>query len=257
MSKTSRGFTLIELLVVIAIIAILAAILFPVFARVQERARQSACQNNMKQLATAMQSYVDDNNGAFPDQSAVGFAYTKGPVDATTGGDWIKQFSHRYRTDAADAPAGLAKVLWRHLKNLGVYKCPSEVKKRPPTAPAWLPYEVGSSYYYKHVLCWIANVQGAPTRQSDATYPTKITLLYEEAWHGSRPPWLWNGEPNAREPFKMTSAIFMDCHVGRLEVPRFEVYGYDGNWFFYTGASKDKMDVAHNRELRNGGRDIF
>ncbi len=55
-----RGFTLIELLVVIAIIAILAAILFPVFARAREKARQASCQSNLKQLALAFHSYVQD-----------------------------------------------------------------------------------------------------------------------------------------------------------------------------------------------------
>lgn len=55
-----RGFTLIELLVVIAIIAILAAILFPVFARAREKARQSSCLSNMKQLALAAMQYAQD-----------------------------------------------------------------------------------------------------------------------------------------------------------------------------------------------------
>ncbi len=55
-----RGFTLIELLVVIAIIAILAAILFPVFAKAREKARQSSCMNNLKQYGTAMQMYLND-----------------------------------------------------------------------------------------------------------------------------------------------------------------------------------------------------
>jgi prepilin-type N-terminal cleavage/methylation domain-containing protein/prepilin-type processing-associated H-X9-DG protein len=54
------GFTLIELLVVIAIIAILAAILFPVFARAREKARQSACQSNLKQLGIAATMYAQD-----------------------------------------------------------------------------------------------------------------------------------------------------------------------------------------------------
>src|SRR6266704_2053529 len=53
MKNTSRAFTLIELLVVIAIIAILAAILFPVFAQARESARQSTCLSNMKQIGTA------------------------------------------------------------------------------------------------------------------------------------------------------------------------------------------------------------
>ncbi|NLO04245.1 MAG: prepilin-type N-terminal cleavage/methylation domain-containing protein [candidate division WS1 bacterium] len=60
-----RGFTLIELLVVIAIIAILAAILFPVFARAREKARQSSCLSNLKQLALAGLMYAQDYNERF------------------------------------------------------------------------------------------------------------------------------------------------------------------------------------------------
>ena len=60
MRTQNKGFTLIELLVVIAIIAILAAILFPVFAQARAKARQVVCMNNEKQLATAMIMYAQD-----------------------------------------------------------------------------------------------------------------------------------------------------------------------------------------------------
>ncbi len=60
-----RGFTLIELLVVIAIIAILAAILFPVFARARENARKANCQNNLKQIATGLLMYAQDYDERF------------------------------------------------------------------------------------------------------------------------------------------------------------------------------------------------
>ena len=60
------GFTLIELLVVIAIVAVVAAILFPVFAAVRERGRRTVCQSNLKQIAMAMQQYVQDNGGVYP-----------------------------------------------------------------------------------------------------------------------------------------------------------------------------------------------
>lgn len=71
-----RGFTLIELLVVIAIIAILAAILFPVFARAREKARQSSCLSNLKQIALAVQMYADDWSESLPYyQRTFGFAW--------------------------------------------------------------------------------------------------------------------------------------------------------------------------------------
>lgn len=95
-----RGaFTLIELLVVIAIIAILAAILFPVFARAREKARQAACLSNIKQISLAMLMYVQDYDERFPFY-AMG-SYTVSP--------W---------------------VFWPHqlqvyIKNWDVYGCPS------------------------------------------------------------------------------------------------------------------------------------
>src|SRR3954469_4332065 len=79
-----RGFTLIELLVVIAIIAILAAILLPVFARARENARRTSCQSNLKQIGLSIQQYVQDNDERFPvedtnDPATVGWALSIQP----------------------------------------------------------------------------------------------------------------------------------------------------------------------------------
>src|ERR1035438_874178 len=64
--QRNKGFTLIELLVVIAIIAILAAILFPVFAKVREKARQTACVSNLRQLSMGVMQYVNDYDQTYP-----------------------------------------------------------------------------------------------------------------------------------------------------------------------------------------------
>jgi prepilin-type N-terminal cleavage/methylation domain-containing protein/prepilin-type processing-associated H-X9-DG protein len=92
---TRRGFTLIELLVVIAIIAILAAILFPVFAKAREKARQTSCLSNVKQLMLGMLSYAQDYDERFP----------VGSVSA--GGYWHT-------------------VITPYLKNEQIKRCPSE-----------------------------------------------------------------------------------------------------------------------------------
>jgi len=75
-----KGFTLIELLVVIAIIAILAAILFPVFARARENARRSSCQSNMKNIALGFKQYIQDYDEKYPAKDSwttAIFTYTK------------------------------------------------------------------------------------------------------------------------------------------------------------------------------------
>ena len=88
-----RGFTLIELLVVIAIIAILAAILFPVFARAREKARQASCQSNFKQIGLAVHMYTSDYD-------------ERTPIHA---GKW----------------AGVSAGLMPYTKNTDLYICPS------------------------------------------------------------------------------------------------------------------------------------
>jgi len=100
-SRNISGFTLIELLVVIAIIAILAAILFPVFAKVREKARQTSCTSNMKQLGLAFMQYSQDNDEMNP--SGVYVGATSMPIGAGWGGQ-----------------------IYPYVKSSGVYKCPDD-----------------------------------------------------------------------------------------------------------------------------------
>jgi prepilin-type N-terminal cleavage/methylation domain-containing protein/prepilin-type processing-associated H-X9-DG protein len=100
--SAKRGFTLIELLVVIAIIAILAAILFPVFARARENARRASCQSNLKQIGLGLMQYLQDYDEAMP------FAPT-GPGNG--GHDWTVD-------------------VMPYLKSQEIFNCPSGGKNR-------------------------------------------------------------------------------------------------------------------------------
>jgi len=91
-NQSKRGFTLIELLVVIAIIAILAAILFPVFAKAREKARQTACLNNQRQITTAVLMFAQDHDELLPSTTSVwgDISLDKGVLVCPTAGTKIK-----------------------------------------------------------------------------------------------------------------------------------------------------------------------
>ncbi|MEO7717626.1 MAG: DUF1559 domain-containing protein [Capsulimonas sp.] len=91
-----RGFTLIELLVVIAIIAILAAILFPVFAKAREKARQISCASNERQIGLGLMQYVQDNDETFPAGYTPNYA------------------------------VGWAGPIYPYVKSTGIFKCPDD-----------------------------------------------------------------------------------------------------------------------------------
>jgi prepilin-type N-terminal cleavage/methylation domain-containing protein/prepilin-type processing-associated H-X9-DG protein len=101
-----RGFTLIELLVVIAIIAILAAILFPVFSRAREQARKASCLSNLKQVGMALMMYVQDWDEKYPYITSCG-----APNNAVRM--------------ATSTPQGL---LHPYVKNAAVWECPSGIR---------------------------------------------------------------------------------------------------------------------------------
>jgi prepilin-type N-terminal cleavage/methylation domain-containing protein/prepilin-type processing-associated H-X9-DG protein len=104
-----RGFTLIELLVVIAIIAILAAILFPVFAKAREKARQASCLSNVRQLATAFMSYIQDYDEMLP---TYWWNWQNGAANPTPGVGYFCAMTCTYP----------------YTRNVQLYRCPSDAK---------------------------------------------------------------------------------------------------------------------------------
>lgn len=141
----NRGFTLIELLVVIAIIAILAAILFPVFAQAREKARQTACLSNSKQLGLAFMQYASDYDGTWP--------------------------CGRFTTSSSGSvfPNGIgwAQQVYPHIKNADLFRCPSDDTNVPSGAPNNV------------VMSYAMNANLALISDSDLNKPATTVALVE------------------------------------------------------------------------------
>ncbi len=170
--KQRVGFTLIELLVVIAIIAILAAILFPVFAQAREKARQTSCLSDTKQFGNAFMMYVQDYDEHFPLDygNFPGVGWAAGFLLGVPA-DWRPPTAFRKTV----YPVHWANSVQSYIKNYGVYGCPSGAELRLDFAAAdyakplkpW----ANCSYAYNGLLMSYP-LAGMPT-------PSRVPLLWE------------------------------------------------------------------------------
>ncbi len=129
----NKAFTLIELLVVIAIIAILAAILFPVFGRARENARRSSCQSNLKQIGLAVMQYTQDYDEKYPSSAKT--------ETAETGVDW------RQKAQA-------------YIKSTQVFACPSNPRNAETSAAAKQGYPEIKVSYAANMGRWWSDYMG-------------------------------------------------------------------------------------------------
>ncbi len=182
--RRRAGFTLIELLVVIAIIAILAAILFPVFARAREAARRSACLSNMKQIGIGLAMYLQDYDQTFP---------PGGPKS------WEARKNDRNF---------LASQLQPYLKNEQIFRCPSDsgwTTFKPTLFQAF-----GSSYTDALRNVW-GGVDLQYKSEAAITSVADKPLLWDmnENWH----PGTGNLAASATDGRLERHVLFADLHV--------------------------------------------
>jgi prepilin-type N-terminal cleavage/methylation domain-containing protein/prepilin-type processing-associated H-X9-DG protein len=157
-----RGFTLIELLVVIAIIAILAAILFPVFARARENARRASCQSNLKQIGLGFAQYTQDYDEKYP--LAVSGWRNPPPLQNVPGTPGMEFYS----SDGLNTGkyASWMDGIHPYVKSIQLYVCPSG----RPLAPDF------GSYGYSYSIAQIAVNPIAPLSLSAVKRPAETVL---------------------------------------------------------------------------------
>jgi prepilin-type N-terminal cleavage/methylation domain-containing protein/prepilin-type processing-associated H-X9-DG protein len=202
-----RGaFTLIELLVVIAIIAILAAILFPVFAQAREKARGATCLSNLKQMALGMRMYVQDYDELYP--------------------------PHRFGNGVYPAAYTWKAALFPYLKSIDFERCPSNAFNRIPAVGDTKWIERGEPFPRSYCMNSAGLNQDVFNARSDASIdrPAELIMICEcrygypnvhpskESWSSFRYSDGWDPTPNSAQGVLqthqgMSNFVFLDGHV--------------------------------------------
>ncbi len=202
----SKGFTLIELLVIIAIIAILASVLFPVFAQAREKARQTSCQSNLRQIGLAVFQYADDNDDMIPPPYSLN-------VNTQTGTDMRWFTSYSFATGHYDFTGGF---LQPYIKSNNIRICPDAAQM--PDAAIESTY--GVNYIY---LCQYTVSAGVPTWQcarfGQIDVPSETLLMADAAFYNPTDNTLHLLQPNpAWPPSETTGPTIQGRHQGRADV---------------------------------------
>jgi len=220
-----KGFTLIELLVVIAIIAILMAILFPVFSKARENARKATCQSNLKQLGMVINMYVQDYDETFP------------PLTNGTGATYL--WTERLGAYGVD-----------YAKRDGILYCPSADSSAASIASNLLRNYPGYGALTHGPLCWPANGAGGVYVGTTGRYPPAcLAQILDPArtilFAGQRPNSVGISPKIGRcsiNNYNSTATSFPGRHIGM------------DNIVFVDGHVEAKDVIRLNKWLRDNNR---
>ena len=227
-----RGFTLIELLVVIAIIAILAAILFPVFAKAREKAKQASCLSNLKQMGSSLLIYEDDN-GYFPPANDTNSAPTPDGQLAM----W---------TDGNGNPSGVwfwLQMIFPYTKSNKIFVCPSSPNYYDTTYNHFIICQYGANNsvipYRGNLSLPVTVVSSAEIGDAAETYMIMDAGYYRVSYDAAINPDKYNfipgsGEANVPLPSTLNASSAND------RIPDFKYGRHSGgvNVTFTDGHSK-------------------
>ncbi len=235
--SSKRGFTIIELLMVIAVVAILAAILFPVFARAREQGRKAACLSNLKQLGSAYMMYVQDYDETYPlsaqSPARIKEAYWSPPnlVESQSSPEYIGY----YATQGANA-------VYPYTKNYQIWACPSSIpadvpftggNPYPKFTPGVQPTEI--SYMFNGLLSSVNLVY--------VKFPTYVPLLWEGG--GSR----WRGAGHANPGVNVNPMWHLTPDQWPFSLPDCTSTGYTSTGLkgtFWINMFRDRRPETHN-----------
>lgn len=240
-----RGFTLIELLVVIAIIAILAAILFPVFAQAREKAREATCISNLSQIGIAQQMYLQDYDEMIVPVTWGDSCRKNGLPGATRSDNYF------------DGMLGWPFQLQPYIKGIGIYSCPSD------------PYKAGygktGSYCYQAQLL-AANWPGAYSgiMNNNAALIKVLPLSYAANYYLSRTTQTLANSPNADTPGGVALAavndpsnVFFVTDVGSGPFTSNGVTNYFAGYYIVPGYGNGNGDNRWSAGQRHSGGRVW
>lgn len=229
MQRSRRNaFTLIELLVVIAIISVLAAILFPVFARARENARRASCMSNLKQIGLGIMQYTQDYDETLPR------AVLNGAADADENN-----------------PYGWADALQPYVKSTQLFQCPSE-KRDPKTGTSGKfngkPDPTAGTYGGANYTDYWINAEAQGKSESVIEYPAQTVLVGDGGGLTASARYQSNGQ------FTQRTNSLSDCGPRQESTPHYAILPDNANTRHLDGTTVAFAD-GHVKWLKGNASD--